>query len=103
MANTHLSFISDEHLLFCVKNLHESYLRAKENVSKKKFYKNKIDTIKLTFDANDAVKDAIDNNAEYIKAEVLALDISFEALAENQGTIADLDEGDIRFDLSIDI
>jgi hypothetical protein len=51
MANTHLSFISDEHLLFCVKNLHESYLRAKENVSKKKFYKNKIDTIKLTFDA----------------------------------------------------
>ena len=51
MANTYLSYISDEHLLFCVENLHKSYLKAKANVSKKKFYKNKIDTIKLTFDA----------------------------------------------------
>lgn len=51
MANKYLSFISDEHLLFCVENLHKSYLKAKANVSKKKFYKNKIDTIKLTFDA----------------------------------------------------
>ena len=51
MANTYLSFISDEHLLLCIGNLHNSYLKAKENVSKKKFYKNKIDTIKLTFDA----------------------------------------------------
>ena len=47
MANKYLSFISDEHLLSCVENLHKSYLKA--NVSKKKFYKNKIDTIKLTF------------------------------------------------------
>lgn len=51
MANKYLSFISDEHLLFCIEKLHKSYLKAKENVSKKKFYKNKIDTIKLTFDA----------------------------------------------------
>lgn len=51
MANKYLSFISDEHLLSCVKNLHKSYLKAKANVSKKKFYKNKIDTIKLTFDS----------------------------------------------------
>jgi hypothetical protein len=51
MANKYLSYISDEHLLSCVKNLHQSYLKAKANVSKKKFYKNKIDTIKLTFDA----------------------------------------------------
>lgn len=51
MANKYLSFISDEHLLNCIKNLHKSYLKAKANVSKKKFYKNKIDTIKLTFDA----------------------------------------------------
>lgn len=51
MANKYLSFISDEHLLFCIENLHKSYLKAKANVSKKKFYKNKIDTIKLTFDA----------------------------------------------------
>ncbi len=51
MTNKYLSYISDEHLLFCVENLHKSYLKAKANVSKKKFYKNKIDTIKLTFDA----------------------------------------------------
>lgn len=51
MANKYLSFISDEHLLNCIENLHKSYLKAKANVSKKKFYKNKIDTIKLTFDA----------------------------------------------------
>ena len=51
MANKYLSFISDEHLLSCIENLHQSYLKAKANVSKKKFYKNKIDTIKLTFDA----------------------------------------------------
>jgi hypothetical protein len=51
MANIYLTFISDEHLLSCIENLHNSYLKAKENVSKTKFYKNKIDTIKLTFDA----------------------------------------------------
>ena len=51
MANKYLSFISDEHLLSCIENLHNSYLKAKANVSKTKFYKNKIDTIKLTFDA----------------------------------------------------
>lgn len=51
MSNKYLSFISDEHLLFCVGNLHNSYIKAKANVSKKKFYNNKIDTIKLTFDS----------------------------------------------------
>lgn len=51
MANKYLDFISDEHLLECIKNLHDSYVKAKANVSKKKFYNNKIDTFKLTFDA----------------------------------------------------
>ncbi|MDO6737486.1 Eco47II family restriction endonuclease [Wenyingzhuangia sp. 2_MG-2023] len=51
MANHYLSFISDEHLFICIENLHQSYLKAKSNVSKKKFYNNKIDTIKLTFDS----------------------------------------------------
>ena len=51
MVNKYLSYISDEHLLSCIENLQKSYLKAKANVSKKKFYKNKIDTIKLTFDA----------------------------------------------------
>lgn len=51
MANKYLRFISDEHLLDCIKNLHEAYTKAKAHVSKGKFYKNKIDTFKLTFDA----------------------------------------------------
>ncbi|RXP45165.1 Eco47II family restriction endonuclease [Lutibacter sp. HS1-25] len=51
MAHKYLSFITDEHLFSCIENLHNSYLKAKADISKKKFYNNKIDTIKLTFDA----------------------------------------------------
>lgn len=50
MANKYVNFISDEHLLKCIENLYSSYIKAKEKISKKKFYNNKIDTIKLTFD-----------------------------------------------------
>lgn len=52
MANKYVSFISDEHFLACVDNLHKAYLRAKNNITKRSFYSNKVDTIKLTFDAN---------------------------------------------------
>lgn len=52
MANKYVDFISDEHFLDCIKSLHGSYLKAKADISKTKFYKNKIDTFKLTFDAN---------------------------------------------------
>ena len=51
MANKYVTFISDEHLLICIDNLYKAYLRAKNNVTKKSFYKNKVDTIKLTFDS----------------------------------------------------
>ena len=51
MANKYTTFISDEHLLNCIENLHKSYLRAKNNISKESFNKNKVDTIKLTFDS----------------------------------------------------
>ena len=51
MSNKYISYVSDEHLLECIKNLHNSYLKAKNNVSKKSFYSNKVDTIKLTFDS----------------------------------------------------
>ncbi|MEN9910075.1 MAG: hypothetical protein RLZZ540_3234 [Bacteroidota bacterium] len=51
MSNNYVNFISDEHLLNCIKNLHNAYLRAKNNITKKSFYSNKVDTIKLTFDA----------------------------------------------------
>ena len=58
-----------------------------------------MDRINLTFDANPVVKTAIENNSDYIKAEVLALDISFDTLSDSQGTLADLEEGDTRIDL----
>lgn len=51
MANKYVNFVKDEHLLQCVENLHKSYLKAKNNISKKSFYSNKVDTIKLTFDS----------------------------------------------------
>lgn len=67
MANKYVNFISDEHLLNCVENLHKSYLKAKNNISKKSFYTNKVDTIKLTFDAkfNDI------NEEDLIQSEIL--------------------------------
>jgi len=51
MANKYVNFVSDEHLLGCIQKLHEAYMRAKRNLSRKTFYANKVDTIKLTFDA----------------------------------------------------
>ena len=51
MKNKYVNFISDEHFLDCVANLHNAYLKAKNNITKKNFYTNKVDTIKLTFDA----------------------------------------------------
>jgi len=51
----------------CIERLYYAYNRAKNNVSKKVFYKNKIDTIKMTFDSlfNDI------NEEELIKGEIL--------------------------------
>ena len=51
MKNKYLNFISDEHFLNCIANLHSAYIKAKNNISKKSFYSNKVDTIKLTFDS----------------------------------------------------
>lgn len=51
MKNKYVDFISDEHFIKCVSNLHKSYLKAKNNVSKKSFYTNKVDVVKLTFDS----------------------------------------------------
>lgn len=51
MENKYVNFISDEHLLSCIENLHRAYLRAKNNITKRNLYSNKVDTIKLTFDA----------------------------------------------------
>jgi hypothetical protein len=67
MKNKYVGFIEDKHLINCISNLHKSYLKAKNDFSKQKFYKNKIDTIKLTFDArfNEIEEDKL------IEAEIL--------------------------------
>ncbi|MGE5943616.1 MAG: Eco47II family restriction endonuclease [Flavobacteriales bacterium] len=67
MKNKYVDFISDDHFLDCVANLHKAYLKAKNNITKKNFYSNKVDTIKLTFDAkfNDIDEESL------IEAEIL--------------------------------
>lgn len=67
MKNKYVDFISDEHFLNCVSNLHNAYLKAKNNITKKNFYSNKVDTIKLTFDTkfNDIDEESL------IQAEIL--------------------------------
>jgi len=67
MTNKYVTFIKDEHLLSCINNLHNAYVRAKNNITKKSLYSNKVDTIKLTFDAkfNDI------NEENLIQSEIL--------------------------------
>ena len=67
MKNNYVSFVSDEHLLKCIANLYKAYSKAKNNITKKNFYSNKVDTIKLTFDAkfNDIDEESL------IQAEIL--------------------------------
>ncbi len=67
MKNKYVNFISDEHFLECVANLHKAYTKAKNNLTKKSFYSNKVDTIKLTFDAKF---NGIDEES-LIKGEIL--------------------------------
>ena len=49
--NKYVNYISDDHLLKCIENLHHSYIKAKNNLTKRSFYSNKVDSIKLTFDS----------------------------------------------------
>lgn len=67
MANKYVNFISDQHLLSCIDNLFKAYLRAKNKVSKRSLYANKVDTVKLTFDAkfNEI------NEEDLIQSEIL--------------------------------
>jgi len=51
MNKKYVDFITDEHFIKCIENLHGSYIRAKANISKRKFYSNKFDAIKLIFDS----------------------------------------------------
>ncbi|WP_410879736.1 Eco47II family restriction endonuclease [Myroides sp. DW712] len=65
--NKYLNFISDEHLLACVANMHLAYIKANKKASKRNFYTNKVDTFKMTFDAcfNEMTEE------ELIQAEIL--------------------------------
>lgn len=67
MKYKYINFVSDDHLLDCIGNLHKAYLKAKNNITKKNFYTNKVDTIKLTFDAkfNDIDEESL------IQSEIL--------------------------------
>lgn len=69
MKNTtpYINFVSDEHLLKCVAKLYQSYQKAKCEITVKDFYKNKVDTFKMTFDAlfNDI------DEAVLIKSELI--------------------------------
>ncbi len=67
MANNYVNFITDKHLLECIQNLHQSYIKAKRNLSKSRLYKNKVDVFKLTFDSkfNDILEE------ELIQSEII--------------------------------
>lgn len=67
MAHQYVGFISDAHFLACIGHLHKSYLSAKRDITKRSFYANKVDTIKLTFDARF---NGIDE-AQLVEAEIL--------------------------------
>lgn len=45
-----LSFITDAHLLGCIKELHNVYVSCQKQMTLNKFYKNKVDPIKFHFD-----------------------------------------------------
>lgn len=47
----YVNFITDQHLIECISKLYNAYSNAKNEISKSKFYNNKIDSFKLTFDA----------------------------------------------------
>ncbi len=53
-----------------------------------------LDRIKLTFEANDVVRAAIESNREYIAAEVLADAVEFGRVAKEGNLVADLEEGE---------
>lgn len=52
MKNKYLNYINDEHLITCIANLHQAYVKAKNKITKKSLYSNKVDSFKLSFDGN---------------------------------------------------
>lgn len=66
----YVSFISDEDLLKCIKELHKAYEKCKKNSTVTKFYSNKVDPIKFQF---DMAFNEIDEES-YIKSEIARQD-----------------------------
>ena len=62
----YLSFISDEDLLQCIAELHNTYEQCQRAFTTTDFYKNKVDPIKFQF---DMAFNGINDN-DYIKAEI---------------------------------
>lgn len=66
----YVSFISDEDLLRCIRELHQAYEKCRRNSTVDKFYSNKVDPIKFQF---DMAFNEIDEEA-YIKSEIARQD-----------------------------
>ncbi|MEK4298868.1 Eco47II family restriction endonuclease [Oceanobacillus sp. FSL W8-0428] len=50
MSNKYLSFITDDDLFTCIEFLYNEYEKALQGIDYHKFFKNRIDTFKMTFD-----------------------------------------------------
>ena len=66
----YVSFISDEDLLRCIRELHQTYEQCKRKTTVEKFYSNKVDPVKFQF---DMAFNGIDPEA-YIKSEIARQD-----------------------------
>ncbi|MFN4254474.1 MAG: Eco47II family restriction endonuclease [Saprospiraceae bacterium] len=65
--NSYLDFVSDKHLIDCIALLHKAYVKAKSDITTRKFYANKVDTFKMIFDAKFNAMEGED----LIKMEIL--------------------------------
>lgn len=68
MANTYLSFISDEHLVSCINVLQSKYKKCQQQMTLDKFFANKVDPIKFLFDMQF---NCINDIKDYLNLEVL--------------------------------
>ena len=94
MKNEYLDFISDEHFLKCIANLHTAYIKAKNNISKKSFYSNKVDTIKLTFDSKF-------NSIDEEKLKEVIKNYKFEFKQKINKNKFNYSNGEITFDIEV--
>jgi Eco47II restriction endonuclease len=105
MKNKYVSFISDEHLINCIAELHETYVRAKTKISKRNFYANKIDVFKLVFDSKfNSMSEADVVNAEVLRQTDKSINNSIGTFHENiLGGIPGFEKGNLSgYDIKSD-